>query len=89
MAAGAANSLKEVTKQLRCDACHDHYKVIYLDLQTTIATIKIGPRDLKLRVLASLRNLLSIFLNTPVQRSVKSLYVVARSLFLPLLICSA
>ena len=34
MAAGCtvASSLKEVTKQLRCDACHDHYKVIRPDL---------------------------------------------------------
>ena len=28
MAAGTANSLREITKQLKCDACHDHYKVI-------------------------------------------------------------
>ena len=32
-AGGAANSLKEVTKQLRCDACHDHYKVTHPYLQ--------------------------------------------------------
>ena len=34
MASGCtvASSLKEVTKQLRCDACHDHYKVIRPDL---------------------------------------------------------
>ena len=25
--AGTINSLQEVTRQLRCDACHDHYKV--------------------------------------------------------------